>query len=105
VSEVVVVAVMRAYDGNEAEVEQGLREVAALTHGEEGCLLYAVHSAVDDRRRIVLVERWRSRADLDEHFTQPYVAALGEKAHLLAEPAQVFFLEARPAGDEVKGRL
>lgn len=104
-AEVVVVATMRAREGNADEVLAGLAELAAHTHAEEGCHTYAIHRGSDDPDRIVLVERWRSRDDLDAHFRRPYVAAVGEKAHLLAEPPQIHFLEAVPAGDSAKGAL
>ena len=104
-SEVVVVAVIRAKEGSEDDVLRGLSEATAQTHAEEGCLRYAIHRHVEDPTRFVLVERWRSRAELDEHFTKPYVQAMGEQIDLLAEPPQVYFLDPVPVGDEVKGRL
>ena len=105
VSEVVVVGSMKAKEGHEDEVAEALRAVAALTHEEEGCLLYAVHRGLDEPGRVVLVERWSSREALDEHFQKPYVRELGKSTHLLAEPAQVWFLDALPSGDPGKGAL
>jgi quinol monooxygenase YgiN len=104
-SEVVVVATLRAAEGNEDEVLAGLSELAAATHTEEGCIAYTLHRGLDDPGRIVMIERWRSRADLDAHFAQPYVAAAGDRAHLLAEAPQVHFLAPAPAGHAEKGRL
>ncbi len=77
----------------------------AETHTEEGCITYAVNQGAQDPNVVVLVERWRSQEDLDAHFRQPYVAALGEQASLLVEPPQVHFLGAVPAGQAEKGRL
>lgn len=76
---------------------------AGVTHAEEGCITYAVHHGVHDQNTVVVVER--PQEDLDAHFRQPYVAALGEQASLLAEPPQVHFLRAVPAGQAEKGRL
>ena len=104
-SEVVVVAIARAKEGSEEEVLRGLSEATAQTHAEEGCVRYAIHRAADDPARFVIVEHWRSRADLDEHLTKPYIQALAEQVALLAEPPQVYFLDPVPVGDEVKGRL
>jgi quinol monooxygenase YgiN len=105
VAEVVVVAVAKAKEGKEDQVAARLQEVAAQSHEEEGCLLYAIHRGADDPARIVVVERWRSRADLDEHLTKPYVATVGQHVELLAESPQTHFLEALPVGDRVKGGL
>ena len=98
-----MVASLRARAGAEQEAAEVLLEVAAQTHAEQGCIRYAVHRGADDPARLVLIERWESREALDAHFTQPYVAALAQQTHLLAEPAQVWFLD--PLGDEGKGRL
>jgi quinol monooxygenase YgiN len=103
--EVVVAASFKVREGHEEEAEAVLREVAAATHAEEGCLLYALHRGLDDPGRFVLIERWRSRADLDEHFQQPYIERLAAAADLLAEPAGTWFVEALPEGDPEKGAL
>ncbi|MDQ3571542.1 MAG: antibiotic biosynthesis monooxygenase [Actinomycetota bacterium] len=105
-AEVVVVALLTAKRGHEEEVADGLRDVAAQTHEEEGCQLYSVHRATDDSAQLVLVERWTSREALDEHFAKPYIQALGQRAaELLAEPPQVRFLQPLPAGDPAKGSI
>jgi quinol monooxygenase YgiN len=103
--EVVVAATFKVKEGAEQEAESLIREVVRETHGEEGCITYALHRGVDDPGRFVLLERWRSRDDLDAHFRQPYVARLAAAADLLAEPAGTWFVEALPEGDEAKGRL
>jgi quinol monooxygenase YgiN len=104
-SEVVVAAAFKVKDGREAEAEDALRAVARETHKEDGCLLYALHRGVDDPGRFVLLERWRSREDLDAHLQQPYIARLADTADALEEPAGVWFTEALPEGDPDKGAL
>jgi quinol monooxygenase YgiN len=103
--EVVVAATFKVKDGVEEQAEAIIREVVRETHAEEGCITYALHRGLDDPGRFVLLERWRSREDLDAHFQQPYVARLAAAADLLAEPAGTWFVEALPEGDQAKGRL
>ena len=103
--EVVVVATMKAKAGKEREVEQALRGLVEPTHAEPGCVRYALHRALDDPTRLVLVERWRTREDLDEHFTQPHMRDLPDAGEYLDEPPQVYFCEALPTGDEQKGTI
>ena len=103
--EVVVAASFKVKDGSEGEAEAALREVARETHKEEGCLLYALHRGLDDPGRFVLIERWRSRADLDAHLQQPYIGRLASAVDLLAEPANTWFVEALAEGDPEKGAL
>ena len=105
-AEVVVVATFRARSGCEDEVVQALRGVIEQSHGERGCERYALHRDPKDPAVMVMVETWTSRAALDEHFTKPYIAGLGEvAARLLAEPPQVRFMEPVVIGDPAKGAL
>ncbi|MCU0313601.1 MAG: antibiotic biosynthesis monooxygenase [Solirubrobacteraceae bacterium] len=105
-SGVVVVAVFRAKPGRADEVLAGLRPVIEQTHGEAGCLTYALHRDNADPDRLVLVERWTSQVALESHFQQPYMAAVGELAgELLAEPPAIHFCTPLPQGDPVKGAL
>ena len=57
-----------------------LREVSE--HGiqkavlaEEGCLQYQYFEAVDEPDKLLLVERWESRAAQQLHLRQPHMAA------------------------------
>lgn len=106
-SEIVVIGVITVVPGKEAEAEQMLGRVAAQTHREEGCLSYALHRGLDEPNTLVLVERWRSRADLDAHFAQPYLAELmTQLPELISEVAPlIVFTEPVPVGEAGKGRL
>ena len=56
----------------------------------------------------MLLERWRSQADLDEHLTTPWVADLfafaGAEGNL-ADPPTLTFTRALGLGDPAKGSL
>jgi quinol monooxygenase YgiN len=106
VAETVVVAMFKAKPGQEQALIEGLRPTIEQSHQEEGCLAYALHRDTMDSSRFALVERWRSREDLEEHLQKPYVAALaGVAGEILAEPAQVSFTDPIPVGDAAKGAL
>jgi quinol monooxygenase YgiN len=103
---IVVVATFEVRPGRAEEAEAALREAIEGTHGEEGCLTYALHRDQHAPETFVLVERWTSQEALDAHFRRPYIAALGERAaELLAAPPVVRFCEPLPAGDPAKGAL
>lgn len=72
------------------------------THGEEGCLTYALHRDKADPNRFVIVERWRSQEDLDAHFSQPHMAVMAGLADSLAGPPAVVFCEPLPHGEPAK---
>lgn len=103
---VVVVATFKVKPGQEGEGEAVLRRVIEQTHAHEpGCVLYALHRAVDDSTRFVVVEKWESQQDLDAHFEQPYMGEIAAARDLLAEPPSVWFTEPVAAGDPDKGAI
>jgi quinol monooxygenase YgiN len=69
---------------------------------------YALHRDAQDPDHLVLVERWRSQADLDEHMTKPYVAdlfAVAGTPGMLAGAPSLSFLQPLGVGDPAKGSL
>ena len=44
---------------------------------EDGCLQYAYYLPAQEDNTLLLVERWRDRADQHVHLTTPHMAALG----------------------------
>ena len=105
-SEVVVVATFHARPGKADEVEAELQDAIVRTHEESGGIRYALHRTLGGGDVVMFIERWESREALAAHGQQPYVTRLGEAlAGLTGGPAEIHFLEPRPAGDPVKGIL
>lgn len=73
-SEVTVIAHARVQSGQEDAVERALQENAAASRGEGGCVSYSVLRGDDGT--FMTVERWRSRADFDQHMATPHVQTL-----------------------------
>ncbi|WP_088343270.1 MULTISPECIES: putative quinol monooxygenase [Rhodomicrobium] len=71
---------------------EALQAMVAPTRAEAGSVDYLIHRDNDDRRVWILYENWRSRADLDAHFEQPYTKALmGRFPELLAKDMELSF--------------
>jgi quinol monooxygenase YgiN len=105
-SQVVVIASFRVKEGREDDVVAGLTELITQSHGEAGCLSYALHHDRNDPQVYVVIERWTSMVALESHLQQPYVAAIGPLAQdALAEPPVVRFVDPISLGDPVKGTL
>lgn len=105
-TEVTVVVVARAKPGMGDEAEAAFRTVVEATHREEGCLLFALHRVASDPERFALVERWRSREDLDAHLQTPHLLAFRERApELWAEPMDLMIVDPVTAGDPALGTL
>ncbi len=87
---VVVTARLHALPGMEERLVGELIPVVAKTRAEPGCLAYDLHQSRDEPTDFVLVEAWRSSADLESHLAMPYVRELGERARdVLAAPPEV----------------
>ena len=105
-SEVVVVGSFRAVEGREAEALEAFKALVEPTHGEDGCILYALNQGVDDPRRLAFIERWASREALDAHLKTPHIAAVLERApELFGESGSITVYDAVPGGEEKKGSL
>ena len=108
VAEVIGVVDIMVAEGRGDALERAFEACASGTHGEQGCLTYALHQDNADPQHYVLLERWRSQADLDEHLTTPWVADLfafaGTEGNLSAPPT-LTFTSALGLGDPAKASL
>jgi quinol monooxygenase YgiN len=103
--EVVVVGSFTAKPGKEDDAAAFL-ELMAPTHGEEGCILYALHQGSDDPRRLAFVERWASRDALDARLASPHVAEVLARAdELFSDGGDIVVYDAVPGGEPRKGSL
>ena len=56
-----------ANTGCEQQMAELFRRLSAASEQEPGCLLFAVHQGVEDRRRFFLYEQYRDEAALESH--------------------------------------
>lgn len=81
-----------------------LEQAIARVHTEEGCELYALHEGGDGR--LVMVEKWASRAALEAHLGQPAFAEMGRQLRpMCRQPTDVQVLTPHPAGTARQGTL
>jgi quinol monooxygenase YgiN len=105
-SEVVVVGSFKAQPGKEAEAAEAFKALVEPTHGESGCILYALHQGIDDPGRLAFVERWASREELDAHLASAHVAAVLERVEeLFGDSADIVVYEPLVGGEPKKGSL
>ncbi|MBS1862083.1 MAG: antibiotic biosynthesis monooxygenase [Actinobacteria bacterium] len=99
-AEVLIIAEIEMAQGREAEALEVLSELCEQTHAKDpGCLLYALHRVTGDDQRLILVEKWRSREDLDAHLATDHVQAKREREdELFAGQAKASFLESTGFG-------
>lgn len=105
-SEVIVLATVTPLPGHEAEVEEAFRALLEPTHGEDGCLLYALHRVAERPGQMVFIERWASREHLRSHAGSAHIAAVqAAMRDRLAVPVEIVILDPLAGGDPAKGSL
>ena len=94
-SEIVIIAELQLAAGREAEALELLSRLCDQTHAkDDGCLLYAVHRVAGDPTGVFLVEKWRSRDDLDRHIASDHIREKrAREGDLFAGPAKATFVE------------
>jgi quinol monooxygenase YgiN len=73
-SDLHVVAVLKAKPGSEAVLAEALSALVTPTRAEPGCLSYELYGSAVDATTFVTVETWSSQSDLDAHMQTPHVA-------------------------------
>lgn len=75
-----IVAHLKVKAGKESEFESVFTELqASVKKNEPGALLYEVFKSKTDPTIYVVMEQYRSEADLAAHRTTPHMAAAGPK--------------------------
>ena len=70
-----------------------LREAAMpcieASREEHGCIFYDLNTSVSNSGRVVFVEQWKSREDLENHFNSAHIKAFREASAPLIESRTV----------------
>jgi quinol monooxygenase YgiN len=62
------VVTIQVAPGKAADFASAITALQAIAQQEEGCEQYELFQSLDDRDRVVLLERWASQALLDKHM-------------------------------------
>lgn len=90
-----LIAIIRPRMDRAAEAEAALRALMAGTHAEAGCIQMELVVSDDDPTTWLMLEKFRSRADWDEHMRTDHVRRGNERlADLLREPTELRFYSA-----------
>jgi len=103
-SELFMLAKLKAKVGSESAMEKELKALVEATHSEPGCLLYALHRDSNDVSQFVVIERFLSKEALDSHYTsQHFLKHFSLISPLLASEPEIIQLTS--VGDGKKGKL
>jgi autoinducer 2-degrading protein len=76
------------------EAARGLKELAAKTRKEPGCIKYELHRCLDDDTMLLIYEVWKQKDDIDKHFETAHFKAWRKLSQdMTAEPTQVTLWE------------
>ena len=105
---IVAIASLTAAEGKGDELAEIFRDCIVGSHGEEGCLKYALHRDKANPDHLVMIELWRSQEDLDAHGSAPHFLELMQKMAapgLFGGPPSLWFTESLEIGTPEKGQL
>ncbi|MFN0117085.1 MAG: putative quinol monooxygenase [Elusimicrobiota bacterium] len=97
-----VVAVIKAKEAKEKELEKVLHEVIVETHKEPGCVLYAFHKVPADPKKFVFIEKWKDVSALKSHLSAPHIARAFARKEELIESIDILSLEPQNIGQSEK---
>jgi quinol monooxygenase YgiN len=86
----IVVAEMKAKDGQEEELKKRTAALVEPTRKEKGCIRYDLHGCNTDPGLVLFYEVWASPEALDDHLKSPHMTAfLGASGQWLAQPPKI----------------
>ena len=93
-SEIVVLATAKAKPGKEGDLERALRDAAAPTRAQQGCLQFELYRSAQDPAAITAFERWSSEENHDRHLQGDHVKTLMIRFDgILAAPPEIVVLK------------
>jgi len=84
---IVVVAVIKAKQGKEQEMEDALRWIVPKVEAEDDTIQYVLHRAKKEPGKFLFYEKYRDKAALNAHSSTPYFAELFTKIGPLLDGA------------------
>jgi quinol monooxygenase YgiN len=91
---IIVVATMKAKEGEQEKLEKALRGIVPQVEAEAGTLAYALHRDKAEPRKFLFYEKYRDKEALNFHSATPYFLDLfGKIGPLLDGPPGIEFYE------------
>jgi quinol monooxygenase YgiN len=92
--ELIIVSRLQAKQNCEGALGDELKSLADATRSESGCLSYAIHRDINNAAVFILIQRWKSKEDLDIHFITPHFLQHSLMlATLITAPPVITYLE------------
>lgn len=73
-----LIATLKIKPGSLPAIREAVKDCIVGTRNEPGNIHYDLHQSITDENTLVFVEKWKDRAALDNHFTEPHFLAWRE---------------------------
>jgi quinol monooxygenase YgiN len=105
-ADVVVAATVQVKPESADAALAAITTAIEATHGEEGCVAYALHRDTSDPTRLVIIEKWATLDALKEHGQTEHLKTLfATLGPLLTGPPTIIYTEPVPVGHTAKGTI
>lgn len=92
-TELTVVAKVKAKKGKETVLREALISLLAPTHAEAGCVNYDLHQSMDDPTLFIFYENWKDEKSLNSHLQSPHIQrAMASAGSLIDGPLEIYRL-------------
>lgn len=90
-----VIATLQLKPGSLDALRDAAMRCIEATREEPGCVFYDMNASASNSERVVFVERWKSREDLDKHFSTPHMKAWREASapHITSRTVEIIHPE------------
>ncbi|MEW6499337.1 MAG: putative quinol monooxygenase [Cyanobacteriota bacterium] len=92
-TQLTVVAKIKAKAGNEDLVHQELRHLIEPTLAEEGCTNYDLHCSIEDSSLFLFYENWASRDSWEKHMQSDHIKVFQSNTDGAIESWELFLLK------------
>ena len=92
-SQLTVVAKIKAKPGSEAKLHQELLQLIQPTLAEDGCLNYDLHRSIEDNTLFLFYENWVNKSLWEQHMASEHISAFEKNTEGLIEDWELFLLK------------
>lgn len=92
-TQLTVIAKIKAKFGSEATIHQELLKLIPLALAESGCLNYNLHHSIEDGTLFLFYENWASKPLWEQHMASEHIKAFQKNAEGLIENWELFLMK------------
>ena len=96
-SQITVIAKLKAKSGAEEQLYEACRSLVAPTLQEDGCINYDMHRSTEEPGTFMFYENWTTRPLWEQHMQAPHLTKFSAATEGIVEVWELFVGEKVPA--------